>query len=166
MTTIGEMLGGRAIAVANEFLDLAKDDGSLITPMKLLKLVYFAQGWSLGLRRRPLFNDSVQAWEYGPVVPAVYHEFKHNGSSPIIEKADSYGFTLAQADKALLRRVWEVYGQYPAADLSKMSHDPAGPWAMAKANAPDPSAKTIQIKPAAIEEYFAREAARKNEIVR
>jgi uncharacterized phage-associated protein len=49
-------------AVANEFLKLAEQDGVKLSPMKLLKLVYFAHGWHLALKGEPLLNERVEAW--------------------------------------------------------------------------------------------------------
>lgn len=65
-----------AKAVANEFLHLAKDEGRSVTPMQLLKLVYFAYGWYWAFADDRLLDERVQAWKYGPVVPSVYHEFE------------------------------------------------------------------------------------------
>ncbi len=31
---------------------------------------------NLFLNDKPLFEDDIQAWAYGPVVPNVYHEYK------------------------------------------------------------------------------------------
>ena len=44
-----------------------------ISNLKLLKLLYYAQGTFLALYGRPLFNESIEAWLHGPVVPDVYH---------------------------------------------------------------------------------------------
>jgi len=67
-------------AIANWFLDRSKSDGKPVDPMKLQKLIYFAHGWHLGLIRHPLVDELFEAWEYGPVVPSIYHEFKMFGS--------------------------------------------------------------------------------------
>ncbi|MCC7437458.1 MAG: DUF4065 domain-containing protein [Armatimonadetes bacterium] len=58
--------------VGNSFLDIALKDGTALTPMKLLKLVYIAHGWHLGIMGKPLISDEVQAWKYGPVIPKLY----------------------------------------------------------------------------------------------
>jgi uncharacterized phage-associated protein len=57
-----------AAAIANEFIKVAKRNGVLLTPMKLQKLVYFAHGWYLALLGKPLINEPVEAWKFGPVI--------------------------------------------------------------------------------------------------
>lgn len=135
-----------AKAVANEFLHLAKDEGRGVTPMQLLKLVYFAHGWYLALADVPLVDERVQAWKYGPVIPSVYHEFKSFGNEPInefatewktVQKDGRLGFKVEEpripdcdeAPRNLIRRVWEVYKRYSAIQLSRMTHEPGTPWA-------------------------------------
>ena len=46
------------------------------TPMHIIKLVYLSHGWMLGLHDTPLLWEPVEAWQYGPVVPSVYHLYK------------------------------------------------------------------------------------------
>jgi len=43
-----------------------------IPAMKLQKLVYYAQAWSLVWDDKPLFSDRIEAWANGPVVPDLY----------------------------------------------------------------------------------------------
>src|SRR4051812_39910789 len=76
-----------AAAIANEFLRLAKEDKAQISPLKLQKLVYFAHGWYLALAGKPLIEERVQAWQFGPVIPTLYREFKRYGNSPIASPA-------------------------------------------------------------------------------
>ena len=74
-------------AVANEFLGLAKKEKIEISNLKLIKLMYIAQGLSLSLSDRALFPDPIEAWKYGPVISSIYHEFKHFGRNPIKEQS-------------------------------------------------------------------------------
>ena len=76
-----------AKAVANVFLELADAAKQTLTPMKLQKLVYYAHGWYLGLTGRPLLDELIQAWSFGPVVRSLYNEFKEFGADPITHKA-------------------------------------------------------------------------------
>ena len=66
-----------AIDIANFFIDItqSKEEGYL-SDLKVNKLLYFAQAWSLVRLGRPLFDESIEAWPLGPVVPNVYNAFK------------------------------------------------------------------------------------------
>jgi len=71
------------LAVANYFIYKSIDEGVSITPMKVLKLVYIAHGWHLGIRKEPLITEQTEAWKYGPVVESVYIAFKKYGKNDI-----------------------------------------------------------------------------------
>ena len=68
-----------ARSVANSLIEKSIEAGSCLTPLEIIKLVYFCHGWMLGLYRRPLIKQNVQAWRYGPVVADVYHCLKQHG---------------------------------------------------------------------------------------
>lgn len=53
--------------VANFFIEVSPAFDDNMTQMKLYKMLYYAQGWSLVKLGRPLFDDEIQAWDYGPV---------------------------------------------------------------------------------------------------
>lgn len=119
-------------SIANYFLDLAHAQGEAIDPMKLQKLVYYAQGWYAGYTGEQLINDTVQAWPYGPVIPSLYHEFKRFGSAPIHGRAMEWGREVERPEDPQLRgfldNIWNSYGQYSGLRLSDMTHAPDGPW--------------------------------------
>ena len=103
------------------------DIGDIISNMKLQKVVYYAQGFHLALNNVPLFDEAIVAWEHGPVVESVYHEYKKHGSSaiPVPENLDD---TILNNDqKDLLKEVYEVYGQFSAWKLRNMTHSEL-PW--------------------------------------
>ena len=83
----------KALDVANELLKRAADNGGgdLLTNLKLQKMLYYEQGFHLAYFNEPLFEEPIEAWQYGPVVPVVYNYYKsrgRNGIEPedIIEK--------------------------------------------------------------------------------
>lgn len=123
-------------AIANYFLDLAKEHGDSVRPMKLQKLVYYAHGWYAGHTGKPLIDETVEAWQYGPVISSLYHEFKRFGSNPITARAtDFVDFEIvevpAPADESIkkfLRNVWASYGRYTGLTLSEMTHAEGSPW--------------------------------------
>lgn len=114
--------------IAEYFLKLAnKDLDEGITPLKLQKLLYFAQGHYLALHDEPLFDEEIQAWEHGPVVPSIYHEYKNNGSS-YIQYSPSNSQEEVNADtQKYLDEIFQLYGQYSAWKLRNMTHE-TDPW--------------------------------------
>ena len=127
-----------AKAIANYFLERAKKEGQSLTQMKLHKLVYYAHGWHLGITGKPLIDGSVEAWQYGPLIPDIRAEFQEFGSNPIDRLAttadDDWNLITPHVDVddretvALLDRVWKVYGDRTAAQLSAMTHETGSPW--------------------------------------
>jgi uncharacterized phage-associated protein len=103
-----------------------------LTPLRLQKLLYYVQGWSLAVNGRPMFNDPIEAWKYGPVVRSVYEVFKALGGGAVPANAGgSDGLSEGQRD--LIERVWEAYKPYSASALADMSHDEE-PWKRARAD--------------------------------
>lgn len=127
-----------AVVIANYFVKKALADGFPVTLMKLVKLVYIAHGWHLGLTTpsQPLLSEGVQAWKYGPVVPSVYDAFRVNGSSNVTELAATVGpdgrmVYQAVADPGLtqfLDAVWERYKRFDGLQLSALTHQQDTPW--------------------------------------
>ena len=112
-----------AMDVAYYFLSLQEEEaGDLISHMKLQKLLYYVQGLHLALNGQPLFDDTIEAWTHGPVVPTVYHEFKRFGGNPIpVQKSDAYTIR-DESTVDFLNEVYDVFGQYSAWKLRNMTH--------------------------------------------
>ena len=128
-------------ALANRFLALAESAGELVEPMKLQKLVYFAHGWHLGLKKRPLCSEFVQAWTWGPVFPELYHRVKRWGKEPIMGRVQAVEvappkvrFTTPDIPvedtyaRGLCDRIWRVYGEMSGLALSVLTHESGSPW--------------------------------------
>lgn len=121
-------------AIANKILEICEAEGLHVTIMKLLKLVYLADGWSMALRDRPLSSEPPQAWQYGPVYPTVYKAFNKFGSSRITAPATQPGTDIPVAEEfstdelALLKQVVDSYGKFHAFQLSEIMHRDGTPW--------------------------------------
>jgi len=120
-----------SLAVANQFIQMADVKGEMLTPMQLLKLVYIAHGWMLGLHGRPLIRDEIQAWQYGPVIPKLYNALKSYKSHPVTRplrslEAQGADFDALQAD--VISQVFDLYGGYSGPDLSRITHAENTPW--------------------------------------
>ena len=70
--------------VADYFLaQCDEDSGDIISNLKLQKLVYYAQGFSLAFFGEALFSEPIEAWMHGPVVPALYRKYSHYGNGAL-----------------------------------------------------------------------------------
>lgn len=109
--------------IARYFLALTDEEsGDAISNLKLQKLVYYAQGFHLALKNTPLFNEVIEAWLHGPVVPELYHFYKAYGANAI-PTPTNVDFSIYSDDvKELLDEVYKVYGQYSAWKLRELTH--------------------------------------------
>lgn len=121
-----------AIDVANFFIDMANANSEVedfMTNLRVNKLLYFSQAWSLVRRGKPLFSEELQAWKYGPVVPCVYQTFKPCGKEPISSVSGDYSPEVFSCDELeLLIDVIREYGKYSTPALVEMTHAVGTPW--------------------------------------
>lgn len=133
-----------ALDVARYFVcRVDRDAGDTISPLKLQKLVYYAQAWSLVLRGEPLFFQPIQAWPHGPVVYDVwnaYRDYKHT-AIPQLDVCDLVDFTEDELD--VLDEVWNAYGELSARQLENLTHSES-PWIEARKGL-DPSEKSQEV---------------------
>ncbi|MHB8703172.1 MAG: Panacea domain-containing protein [Candidatus Tyrphobacter sp.] len=95
--------------------------------MKLHKLVYYAQAWSLVWDDKPLFKDRIEAWINGPAIPRLYH--LHRGEYEVTKRHFVRGDPTALSDKQrkTIDMVLRDYGGMTARELSELTHCEA-PW--------------------------------------
>ncbi|MCC6394512.1 MAG: SocA family protein [Bryobacterales bacterium] len=143
------MLSARDIA--DYFLGLVDDEaGDSLSNLKLQKLVYYAQGFHLAIHGKKLFQQPIEAWEHGPVVPWLYHQLKQHGAEPVPRPEDGIDTSKYPPPvRELLDDVWSVYGQYSAAKLRNITHSEP-PWKDAYAKAPSSMINEQKMK-----EYFS-----------
>ena len=115
--------------VAKYFLNRANHEGDLITNLKMQKLLYYAQAWYLvNFKDKELFEDVIEAWDFGPVIPSVYHQFKEFRHTPIdYDVSDSSIKNIKDEDKEYLEEFYNKFINYSACDLVNMSHN-EDPW--------------------------------------
>lgn len=109
----------------------AEQHGDCLTNLKLQKLLYYAQAWHLALYDDPLFDETLEAWVHGPVVPSVYHEYKSFGWQPIYLDPARYAIALPEDVAEHLAEIYRVYGGYTGHQLELLSHNET-PWQAAR----------------------------------
>jgi uncharacterized phage-associated protein len=151
-------------AVANYFITKSLETGIQLTPMKLLKLVYIAHGWHLGIKNEPLILEGVQAWKFGPVIPRLYHSLKSYGNSNInsvIIDPETMTYPIVEDKnlKIFLNRIWDVYSKYSGLQLSTLTHQIDTPWDIVYNREGGKNIKEALIRNNLIEQHYKMKAA-------
>lgn len=144
----------RASLIAYAFIKKGTDEGKMVTQMKLQKMVYFAHGYHLAkYAGAPLIQEDFEAWQFGPVVPDIYYEYKSFGRNPINLVNPEYDQILGSLSgdaKKAIDFTWNVTKNLSAATLSKWTHKKGSPWDAAYL----PNSLSIPIDNLTIENYF------------
>lgn len=113
-------------------LDLAKyivtkcvKDSCAISNLQLQKILYFIQKDFL-CRDESAFPDAIEAWPFGPVVPAVYYHFCIFGSMAITTAYE--GIDIEEKDRARIDPIVEEKRVLPPWDLVEDTHRKNGAW--------------------------------------
>lgn len=118
-----------------------KDYG--ISNLKLQKILYFVQAYFLIQRGLPCFKEKIEAWDFGPVVPVAYKEFKKfagmdiptmnyyivfnkNGSLDV-KCAEFENDFISDEDKVLINKIVDKFSKYSATDLVNLTQHQT-PW--------------------------------------
>lgn len=104
-----------------------------MSTMKLQKLCYYSQAWSL-VWDDPLFDEDFQAWENGPVCPELFQKTKGRYSVTADDETGGEG-DLTDSQKETIDVVLRHYGKHDAQWLSQLTHMEK-PWKKARKNIP------------------------------
>ncbi len=69
--------------VCRYVINYSNDKDYGISNLKLQKVLYFVQAYFLISTPEQCFKERIEAWDFGPVVPEAYREYKQFGSSNI-----------------------------------------------------------------------------------
>lgn len=81
----GSVMKYSALDIAKYVINHEHKNSREISNLRLQKLLYFVQAKCLVDKGEPCFEDDLEAWDYGPVVPAVYYKYSKFHSKPIVE---------------------------------------------------------------------------------
>ena len=108
-----------------------------MTTMKLQKLCFYAQAWSLAWDEQPLFDEDFQAWANGPVCPSLFdtHRGQFYVTSDYCEQVRNSENNFTDEQKETIDKVLEYYGDKSPQWLSNLTHSEL-PWIYARGNTP------------------------------
>lgn len=107
--------------------------GDLLTNARLEKLLYYAQGASLTLNDRPLFDEDFVKGEYGVILPDIHMKYKMNWVKGIETKEDDFE-EISRNEQEMLLMVYDIFGRYSAHGLSLLNREEHA-WIKAEPNA-------------------------------
>lgn len=157
-----------ALEVARHIINYANSNDQLLSNLKLQKLLYFVQAEFLTSQGRTCFTDDIEAWNFGPVVPAVFREFKIFGSFHIppvkhyyvedesqpfnFRRVVFYDIEITDEDKTVIDEVVDYFADCSSVELTDLTQKQL-PWQ----NAYIKHLKIV-ISPQSIKEYFTKSA--------
>jgi len=130
---------------------ILKKRGS-VTAMKLQKLVYYCQAWSLVWDEKPLFKEKIEAWANGPVVRELFSAYK--GEYKVSSCSKGKISNLESFQKETIDSVLKYYGDKSPQWLSDLTHMEK-PWKKARRGIPDGVYAEKEILLAYMEDYYS-----------
>lgn len=149
-----------ATIIALDFVKKGIAESKFVTQMKLQKLVYFAHGYHLAKYKEPLILEQFKAWQFGPVIPEIYQEYKYYGSNPITDPSligwlysidESNSGKLAINAQSSINYTWQALKDLSGYQLSNWTHKENSPWS----NNYKPGIQDIPIPNDEIGKYFS-----------
>jgi uncharacterized phage-associated protein len=122
-----------------------------MSAMKLQKLVYYAQAWSLVWEDKPLFKARIEAWANGPVIPELYRH--HRGSFQVSKWERGNASALEADDQSTVNAVIKFYGHRSPQWLSDLTHMEA-PWIKARKGVSPGDTCTNEITVESMADYY------------
>lgn len=140
-----------AYDVAKLLLRWARENGDTITNLKIQKLLYYAQAWYLVNYGRRLFDDDIEAWDFGPVIRPIYRKWKKFDSKPIQYTPNGKeGDAFEKRQFEFLVEFYRVFSNFSSTALVTMAHN-EDPWKRAFV----PGKNNI-ISPKLMREYYTK----------
>ena len=132
-----------ALDICRYIINYSNDKNYDISNLKLQKLLYFIQIYFLIETEKPCFYNEIEAWDFGPVIPIAYNEYKQYASTHIpyikqyieydknsiwnSKRVDYNNNIISNDDKYLINAVVDKLANYTATDLVNITQHQK-PW--------------------------------------
>jgi uncharacterized phage-associated protein len=132
---------------------IVKNASLPVSNLKLQKLLYYAQGWNLGIHGEPIFAEQIEAWIHGPVVPAIFRQYRTFQWTPIVPEVEPV--YLDDSTSSHVLDVLKAYGKLTAAQLEMLSHTET-PWLHARKGLGPKESSNAVITHESMKRYFGK----------
>ena len=152
----------KALDVAKYIIYSERKNSRLVNNIRLQKLLYFVQAYFYQETGHACFDDAIEAWEIGPVVPIVFQEYRINGTGTIFSYLlyDEQKESLPKKDKQLIDKALEICKTHSTVELTNISRR-QDPWKKAYAKR-FCYLKSTKIKGEDMKEYFWEDHSKPN----
>ncbi len=116
-----------AIEISKYVIQYCKKKNYGISNLKLQKILYFIQADFLVTLGRPCFPEKIYAWDFGPVVPEVYREYKRFGASEIPGMVFTSDIDFDKKEIKIINDMIDDCAVYSASTLVDITHS-QDPW--------------------------------------
>ena len=129
---------------------LIQDLDPSVQIMKMQKLLYYVQGWSLALTGDPLIDSSPHAYKDGPVYPVVRKDMKYDGTGKITAAQTSI---LSDQEAEIIAAVVNHFRDRSGRDLAAATHSES-PWQEARGGLPAGESSSEEISLQSMMRHF------------
>ena len=126
-----------------------KQSGRYVNNLRLQKLLYFVQAKYLVEKEKPLFEERMEAWNFGPVVPKIYRKYQYYGLIYIPCEDEFDNFSIRPDDREIIDSMLDSCSAYATSTLVDIIHGQE-PWIQAH------QSNNRTITPLAIYSYFTK----------
>ena len=136
---------------------LTNTAGNTISNLKIHKILYFADLNFVGQNNLRLIDEDFEAWDYGPVLPSLYHHCKAFGSKPVPNIFWDATDISGRQEAHMIEASWRRLKKLTPGQLVAATHAKGGAWVRKYT----PGAKGVIISTDdMIEEYARRRSAK------
>lgn len=115
-----------ALEIARYIINKCIELGRPVSNLQLQKILYYVQGEYMKSNNGiALFQDEIEAWQYGPVVPGVYYAYNMYSASEITDIQES--IELESEIKNIINPVIGDKSKFSAWQLVEKTHSES-PW--------------------------------------
>lgn len=122
-----------ALLIAKHIISYEAEHNRPVSNLRLQKLLYFVQALFFLSIGEPCFADRIEAWDFGPVVPRIYHTYKRYGSMIIQDMGDCPADEISADDCEKIDEMLDACADKSTRTLVEITHRQK-PWQDARGN--------------------------------
>lgn len=148
------------MATVNVVANYILDSLGFVSTMKLQKLTFYSQAYSLVYFDTPLFENDFQAWANGPVCPDLFALHRRRfivGPGDLGPSDQPVSFT--QNERKSVDEVLSILSEYDGDELSRLTHE-EDPWKNARGDVGDGNRCSDVISKDSIKSYYSSAACK------